>query len=344
MTGSAAPVRVMIAGIGGASLGTEINKALQLAGGYQVYGCDISPTAYGLYEPTFARTYRIDREEYVESVIGACADAGASWVIPGGEEPTRLLGRAAARLSGASLRLVGNSEEVMNVFSDKEATFRRLCECGVTIPRTAAVNSARDLDAVGLPCIVKPATGSGGSVSVFFASSGDEAMLYAEYILRNGGRPIAQEYLDIAEGEYTIGVLSLPDGRIAGSIALRRDLNAKLSVAYKGRGGIVSSGYSQGLIEDNRDFCLQAERIAAAVGSRGPLNIQGRIRNGTLVPFEINPRFSASTYLRAMAGFNEVDILLRYLRSGEEPARVPIRPGWYLRGLAERYVPKDSLK
>ena len=48
------PVRVMIAGIGGASLGTEIRKSLTLAGGYEIYGCDVSKTAYGLYEDEFA--------------------------------------------------------------------------------------------------------------------------------------------------------------------------------------------------------------------------------------------------------------------------------------------------
>jgi len=36
-------VTVLIAGIVGASLGTEIAKSLRLAGGYHVIGCDPSP-------------------------------------------------------------------------------------------------------------------------------------------------------------------------------------------------------------------------------------------------------------------------------------------------------------
>jgi carbamoyl-phosphate synthase large subunit len=43
-------VRVLVAGIGGASLGTEILKALQLAGRYELFGCDISPMAFGHYD------------------------------------------------------------------------------------------------------------------------------------------------------------------------------------------------------------------------------------------------------------------------------------------------------
>ena len=125
---------------------------------------------------------------------------------------------------------------------------------------------------------------------------------------------------------------------------MRRELNAKLSLAYRGRGGIVSSGYSQGHIGEYPSVCRQAEQIAGTIGSRGPINIQGRVRGGTLLPFEINPRFSASTYLRAMAGFNEVDAMLRYLALGVEPRRPVIRPGWYLRSLTEQYVPEDGLR
>ena len=338
------PIKVMIAGIGGASLGTELYKSLRLASGYEIYGCDVSSTAYGLYERGFACTYRVSRENYVRSVIDVCVDAGANWLIPGGEQPMTLLGEATDKLAEAGIRLLANAPEVIALFSDKEATFKCLADCGVAIPRTITVNHPADLAKIGLPCILKPATGSGGSASVFFAVNVDEAMIYAEFIRRNGSQPIAQEYVDVAEGEFSIGVLSLPDQRVVGSIALRRDLNAKLSVAYRGRGGVISSGYSQGYIGQYPDLCRQSEHIAKSIGSRGPINIQARVRDGVLLPFEINPRFSASTYLRAMAGFNEVDILLRYLSLGEEPSPTTIQPGWYLRSLTEQYVSEDQLR
>lgn len=340
----AKPIRVMIAGVGGASLGTEIYKSLRLAGGYEIYGCDVSATAYGLYESGFARTYRVNRENYVSSVMDSCIDAGASCLIPGGEQPMIFLGEAAGMLAEAGIHLLTNAPDVVALFSDKDATFKRLAEYAVMIPRTIAVKYVVDLDYVGLPCIIKPATGSGGSAAVFFAVSADEAMIYAEFIRRTGSTPIAQEYVDVAEGEFTIGVLSLPNQRVVGSIALRRALDAKLSVAYRGRGGLVSSGYSQGYIDEYPDLCRQAERIAVAIGSQGPINIQGRVRDGVLLPFEINPRFSASTYLRALAGFNEVDMFLRYSILGDKLERRFIKPGWYLRSLTEQYIPDGQLK
>lgn len=336
--------KVMIAGIGGASLGTEIYKSLRLAGEYDIYGCDVSSSAFGLYESGFVKTYLLSHENYVENVISACVDAEAKWLIPGGEQPMVLLGAAVDSLHQAGVELMANTPEVVDLFSDKNSTFKKLAKNGVTIPRTIAVKQVEDIDFVGLPCVIKPATGTGGSASVFFAITVDEAMIYAEFIRRNGPQPIAQEYVDIAEGEFTIGVLSLPDQRVVGSVALRRELSAKLSVAYRGRGGVISSGYSQGYIDEYPGLCRQAEYIAKTIGSCGPINVQGRVRDGVLLPFEINPRFSASTYLRAMAGFNEVDMFIRHSISGEVPERSVLKPGWYLRSLTEQYVPKEQLK
>lgn len=336
--------KIMIAGVGGASLGTEIFKCLRLAGTYEIYGCDVSATAFGLYESGFADTYHINRKNYVASVIEVCKKSGATWLIPGGEQPNALLGAAIDELSKSGVQLVGNDSSFVRLFSDKEATFDRLAECGVAIPRTVSLSCADDVKHVGLPCIVKPSTGSGGSVSVFFVTSTEEAMIYADFIRRTGSVPIAQEYVGDEEGEFTIGVLSLPNGQIAGSIALRRTLDAKLSVAYRGRGGLISSGYSQGYIDVFPDLCRQAEEIATVIESHGPINIQGRVRNGILMPFEINPRFSASTYLRALAGFNEIDMLMQYHISGTVPALHNIKPGWYLRSLTEVFVAEGNLK
>ena len=336
--------KVIIAGIGGASLGTEIGKCLRLAGKYEIYGCDISPTAYGLYDKGFIHTFRINKDDYVAEVLQVCRKTGAKWVIPGGEQPNALLGTAAEQLAQKGIRVVANDAAVVGLFSDKQSTFSKLAACGIPIPKTVEISTVKDVKAVGLPCIIKPTTGTGGSSSVFFAVTSDEALIYAEFIRRSGRIPIAQEYIGDEEGEFTIGVLSLPDGRVVGSIALRRVLDAKLSVACRGRGGVVSSGYSQGYIDAFSDLCQQAERIATGIQSRGPINIQGRVRNGVLMPFEINPRFSASTYLRALAGFNEIDILLSYLVSGELPLTNSIQPGWYLRSLTENYVGKEAVK
>ncbi len=334
----------MIAGIGGASLGTEIQKCLTLAGSYRVFGCDVSPYAFGHYATGFEDTFLVDRQDYASSVLMACRRAGCSWLIPGGDQPNSLLGGAERQLMSSGITLVGNSPAFVADFSDKAKTFERLRSLGFVVPRTAEIAGRESVDQVGQPCIVKPATGSGGSTMVFFARTGEEVGIYADYLRRSGHRPLAQEYIAADEGEFTVGVLSWPDGEMAGSIALRRSLDTKLSVQFRAPGAVISSGYTQGLIDDFPEVRSLAERIAVAAGSRGPINIQGRLRDGVFFPFEINPRFSASTYLRAMAGFNEVDLFLRHLASGEKPKVPKPRTGWYLRSLAETYVALGEIR
>jgi carbamoyl-phosphate synthase large subunit len=337
-------LNVMIAGIGGASLGTELLKSLLLANRYEIFGCDISSTAYGLYEQNFRRTFIVDPDDYINSVIEACHQAGANWLIPGGEKPMVLLGDAVNALDAANITLVANHPDVIRMFSDKSSTFERLTDLGFAVPRTTLVVSDDDLKQIGMPCIIKPATGSGGSAMVFFATTSQEAMAYANYIRNTGGAPIAQEYLPVEEGEFTVGILSRTNGEVLCSVALRRTLNAKLSVQFCARGGVVSSGYSQGYIADFPAIRARAEAIARAVGSCGALNVQGRVRNGELIPFEINPRLSASTYLRAMAGVNEVDLLLQNLAFNQAPQPSPLREGWYLRSLTEMYVAPEECR
>ncbi len=335
---------VLVAGVGGASLGTEIIKCLSLAGRYTVYGCDISPLAFGHFQEGVEKSYSIDRQRYVDSILEICRRHEIKAVIPGGEEPMKLLGEAADRLNKEGISLAGNSAALIALCSDKNRLFEHLKQRDIPIPYSLSVANLDDLKDFPTPCIIKPATGTGGSRFVFLAADEQEARLYLRYVLENCESALVQEYIPLDEGEFTIGVLSLPDGQVYTSIALKRLFHAKLSVLMSTKTGLISSGYSQGLIDHFPDLCRQAEEIAKVIGSRGPINVQGRVRNGVLLPFEINPRFSASTYLRALAGVNEIDLFIQFLLYGRLPEERPqIKPGYYLRSLTERVVPKEEV-
>lgn len=332
--------KVLIAGIAGASLGTEILKALVLTGKYDIYGADISKTAYGLYDAGFVETFIADSNNYIPSIIDICLRKNIEIIIPGGEIPLNLLSQGENELAKHNIRYIGNDTNIVSIFSDKNKTFEVLKTHGFEIPITALGNSKENITKIGLPCIVKPSTGTGGSVMVFSAFTAEEAWSYCQFILNAGKTPIVQEYIPALEGEYTVGVLSFADGEIAGSIAMKRSLDAKLSVASKRDDVIISGGYSQGYIDDFSDIRSQCEKIAKAVGSCGPFNVQGRIKNGNFIPFEINPRFSASTYLRAMAGFNEIDMFLESILNGEKSYFNCPKKGWYLRSFQEQFIEK----
>lgn len=334
---------ILIAGIAGASLGTEIFKCLYLTDDYNVYGCDISSFAFGHYQEGFKRTFLASANNYIESVIDICSKNNIKYIIPGGEQPMVILGNSSELLVNKGISIVSNSQDIINNFSDKSKTFEILADYGFSIPLTKTVRNIDDLDKMIFPCIVKPAKDSGGSSFVFLAGNKEEAWLYTEYLLKNNKIPLLQEYIPETEGEFTVGVLSLPNKNVVGSIALKRSFNSKLSIFSKTDNGLISSGYTQGLIDEFPDIRKTAEDIALKIKSVGPINIQGRMKNGEFVPFEINPRFSASTYLRAMAGFNEIDIYLKYLINGSVNYPFKINYGHYFRSFSEEYVKKEDI-
>lgn len=337
------PTNILIAGIAGASLGSEIAKCLGLTGKYSIYGCDISELAYGHFMPVFSKTFVADNENYVDSIIAICEKNKIRFIIPGGEIPMNILARENEKLKNKNINLVSNSPSIIETFSDKKLTFEKLKELGCNVPLTLEVNDEEDLKKMTFPCIVKPSKGTGGSDSVFLAANKEECMVYVELLKRNGRSIIVQEYISLDEGEFTIGVLSLPNKNVVGCVVMQRVFNSKLSVAFKSKYGLISSGYSQGLIGAFPQLKEDAIQIARAVGSCGPFNIQGRVKNGKLIPFEINPRFSASTYLRAKAGFNEIDCYLEYLIHKTDKFDYELKYGYYLRSFEEVYVPlKDD--
>lgn len=337
---------VLIAGVGGASLGTEIIKCLlQFPRYYTIYACDISPLAYGHYVDGLEATFLVDAANYVQEVTEICQQHAIRYILAGAEQPLQLLNNSIDLLKSLDITLASNEPELIRILTDKEATFRHLQELAIPTPSTKRIHREADLVDFPFPCVIKPALDSGGSAFVFLCADAQEAWLYANYLLTHGRIPLAQEYITLDDGgEFTIGVLSLPDGSVFGSIALRRLFPTKLSIASKTSVGLISSGYSQGYIDHFPELCQQAETIASKLGSIGPINIQGRVHDGQLIPFEINPRFSASTYLRALAGFNEINIYLQFLITDSIAPRPEIQPGYYLRTLNERVILQEELK
>ena len=76
----------------------------------------------------------------------------------------------------------------------------------------------------------------------------------------------------------------------------------------------------------------ECERIATAIGARGTINIQLRMHQGQAVCFEINPRFSSTTGIRAQFGFNDLEHTIRHYCLDQPAKDLPkIRKGKAIR-------------
>jgi carbamoyl-phosphate synthase large subunit len=109
---------------------------------------------------------------------------------------------------------------------------------------------------------------------------------------------IAQRLVGSDDQEYTVGVLGTESGEILGSISLRRYLKDGITGAAE--------------VVDDPEIRSYSESICRILRPRGYCNVQLRLDAGKPYAFEINGRVSSSTHFRALANFNEPEILIRH--------------------------------
>ena len=135
--------------------------------------------------------------------------------------------------------------------------------------------------------------------------------------------PVIQECVGTDDVEYTAGVIYF-DGDCRASILMRRDL----------RDGNTYRAY----VDKDTDLNAQVQAFARKLKPFGPANFQFRVANGQAKVFEINGRFSGTTPLRMLAGFNEVEMCVRYLLAGEPVLQPEVKEMTILRHWSETVV------
>jgi carbamoyl-phosphate synthase large subunit len=348
---------VVVTAVGGGGNGEQIVKALRASSlDYTIVGTDMSPYSKGLYEVDHG--YRVpgaNDPTYIDEIVRICRHHGAIALFHGSEPELKAFSRHRDTFAELGILLPINKAEVIDLCMDKLRTSEYLADAGFAVPRWQRVRSMDDLEAVDLmPAVLKPSVGGGGSANLFLAQSRAELMTFGRYLLELYPEFIVQEYVGTPESEYTVGVLHTLDGEFINSIAIRRHLGTAMSTRIRvpnvsGRSElgptlVVSSGFSHGDIGRFDEVTAACEQIAKQLDVRGAVNIQCRLVDGEVVVFEINPRFSGTTSLRAMVGYNEPDVLIRHHLLGE-PAKVrfPYDEGTILRGLSETYVSPERM-
>ncbi len=319
---------ILVTGVGGRSVGSGIVHALcrstsAQSSEWNVVGADADPFSWGLYVTPQATLLPLaSAPDYLSAVQGAVRHFHIDAIIPGTEAETERLTRDQAQLS---VPVIANSPAIIPLMMDKRLAERRLAELGLPfIPSYTLEQSGLAVTNHGFPLIAKPSVGSGGSRGLSILMDQAELDRYLSQV-NPATQPMLQPYLGNPEEEYTVGVLSTPDGELIDSIIMRRKLLglSLLDVRQTPTQRVaISTGYSQGYFVEDDEVRVFCEGLSLALDSRGPLNLQLRRHAGKLYVFEIHPRFSGTTTMRADAGFNEPDILLRHRLFGEKFGRL----------------------
>jgi carbamoyl-phosphate synthase large subunit len=328
------PLNVLVLGVGG-NVSQSIQKALALGRlPVRVVAACISPASAGLYLADKAYISPVARDPaFGPWLIDICQREAIDAVLCGSElvlEELAPLAQEVKRETGA-ITLV-SPPEVLRRGRDKLESCRWLAEQRLPVPRFAAVSDRAAVEELvsdcDFPLLAKPRFGKGSDGILILRTRAelDRVVEAADLTLRqivvgeiSAADLILQEYLGDPAEEYTAGCFCDADGAVRGTIVLRRTL----------QGGTTTTAESG----DFPEVAAVARQIAAALRPLGPANVQLRLHHGRPVPFEINPRFSGTTALRARMGFNEVEAALRHFVLGEAVPELRVRRG----GVALRY-------
>jgi carbamoyl-phosphate synthase large subunit len=304
-----------------------LHALLLLAGKYRVVVTDADSFSFGLYQVNDRYVVpNANSPDYISALLRIVRTEKVAAIFPGTEPEVWALCHQERVFVDEGCVVIMNSPEVVELCRDKWTLHRWLESNGFGVPRTVTALDWRNLVAqVGFPIVGKPTTGSGGSRNVALLKNEEEVSCYLEENRDKSDKIIFQEYLEAADNEYTVGVLVSQTGRIIDSILVHRKL-VGLSLGARriinNRDYALSTGYSQGFIVKHPVIQESCENLALKLGSRGPLNIQGRLVKGEFKVFEVHPRFSGTTSIRADAGFNEPDILFRNFLKNEQFGRI----------------------
>jgi carbamoyl-phosphate synthase large subunit len=140
---------------------------------------------------------------------------------------------------------------------------------------------------------------------------------------------LVQELLEGPEITSTFYVLQ--DGSFLGSITMRRELES----GNTARAEVV------------RDYDEQVNAIALKMAKafpfRGSVNIQSKVTDRGIIPFEINCRISGTNSIRSQFGFNDVAYTIQELLFNEIPQPPIISAGCAMRVMVDIVYPNMKL-
>lgn len=319
-------MKIVVTGAG-ALLGQGIIRSLLNSSlPFEVMAVDSNPLSAGLYwvpqrrlvplaaDPAYAARIEELIEETRPDAILIGTDAEVKVFAAKREEWERRYGT----------KIVVSSPSVVAIADDKYLTFKFFRDNGFDAPDSCLPGEEKALiDRVGFPLIVKPRIGA-RSIGVHLVRNRDE-LARAIQVVEN---PVIQEHVGTERDEYTAGTLTF-GGKCLASIVMRRDL----------RDGNTYRAF----VEERPEIEAIVRRMAVALGPYGPSNFQFRLDGERVKVFEINGRFSGTTPLRALAGFNEVEMVLRYLLRNEPVVQPTIEPITILRHWSEVVVRPSEL-
>ena len=283
--------KIMVTGVSG-NVGQGIIEGLRksnCANAYWILGTDIAPyplcAGYSMCDTGVQVPYAID-PGFIPAVKEIIRSNKIDYVLIGVDAEVLPYAKHREEIeSETGCKIIVSEESFVNVATDKYLTYLYLKKIGVNCPETWL---RLPFPSCEFPLIAKPRTGHGSKGVIVIYSYGEIAN---NEQIQDGGYCF-QEYLD--GDEYTCGLLFDQEHKLIDSIIMKRKLDCGVTVEAQ--------------VVEHEEIQKIIEKFAAGTNGKvfGSINLQIKMKNSVPYVHEINPRFSGTTQMRVMAGYNDV--------------------------------------
>ena len=321
----------------GSIVAQGIIKSLNLASRagkirYNIISADISPMAAGLYRTDSGILVPPPAEpDYLDAITAACQKFGIHAIFCGSDDELLILAGARKRMrEEACAEVIVGELAALTIARDKWKTVEFCNSNKLPCPPSSLPDQSEEfVREYGFPLVVKPREGY-GSLHMYVVEDIGELEHAISAIVKAGWHPMLQKYI-FGNQEFTSGVTV--------------DRNAKYVMSSISMRKVIKNGQTHKAFIDNyQHIRRRAEEVALKLGTHGAINVQAMLEHEDAAPqiIEINPRFSATSPMRAVAGVNEPDIIFRNAVLGEE-IKIPVYSRLFCaRYSNEVYVPLES--
>ena len=325
-------IQILVTGVG-SLIGQGIIKSLNNSGlNYGIIGTDYFASAVGLYWvdkgyllPDILKP-KVDEQDWIDALIQIIKTEKIDIVLPGLDFEIPILARNKSIIEKlTSSVVIVSSNKVVSIGNDKWETVNYLKNHGFNYPKSCLPDKLDIfLKTNRFPLIVKPRF---GHTSENVSKVTNKSQL--NRAIETCPKPIIQEYLSNHELEYTCGSTFF-NGKILSSISLRRTL----------KNGNTQLAFSENTIKIDEYI----KKLTLSIKPYGPINFQLRLTDQGPVVFEINPRFSGTTPIRALFGVNEVENLVKIVLDKDSVKKNKKKFGVVIRYFEDHIVTLNQYK
>ena len=325
------PITVLITAAG-SPLGQSIYKALTISSiPVRLFLSDISPMAAGFFLNSPKRNIvlpLVKNKNFDSRIKHAILKHRIDCIFPVLEIEHQYFHSESLWYRQHNVRIVTLDKTLLNRCYDKFACMTYLKKAGIAVPDTIIGEPGQLLQTFlkthPFPLFLKPKVGA-SSTDTFLVKSYKQ--LLALLSTQNKHYFILQTFLPTLP-EYTIGVYRSRDGSFERTCVIEREL--KFGLSYKGT------------VINNPTISSYALNVVRALELYYSSNVQLRMVDGIPFVFEVNPRLSSTTTVRAHFGFNEPAMILLELFDTVHTYTKGLTYGTFARAWEEFYLPKPT--